>query len=98
VGEVTDVLREAPLTMVVEVLLSKEYPIAEIACDEQLGASAESVKGEETWAPFPGLLTVTVANAGLARRASTDEPMKSFWNRFMKDTSYAPKIGSCRLA
>ena len=52
--------------MVVEVLLSKEYPIAEIACDEQLGASAERVKGEETWAPLPGLLTVTVANAGLA--------------------------------
>jgi len=35
-------------------------------CEEQLGALAESVKGEETVAPLPGVLTVTPAKAGAA--------------------------------
>jgi hypothetical protein len=33
-------------------------------CEEQVVASAERVKGEETSAPLPGLLTVTLPNAG----------------------------------
>jgi hypothetical protein len=53
--------------------------------EEQFAASAERVKGEETSAPFPGLLTATAANAELVRIPSADEPMESFWSRFMKN-------------
>ena len=74
---------------VVFVLLSKEYPMAETGWEEQLAAVAESVKGDETWAPLPGLLTVTPANAGLARKASRAEPMESLRSNFMKVTPYA---------
>jgi hypothetical protein len=52
-------------------------------CEEQVAASAVRLNGEET-DPFPGLLTVTPANAELVRIASADEPMESFWSRFMK--------------
>jgi hypothetical protein len=54
-------------------------------CEEQVAASAESVKGEDTSAPLPGLLTVTVANAGLTKMRM-DEPIESFWSKFIEKT------------
>ena len=33
---------------------------------------ADKVKGDDTWLPFPGLLTVTPANAGTAKTAKND--------------------------
>ena len=65
---------------------------------EQVLASAERLNGVETWAPLPGLETVTLANAGLARRASTDEPKESFRSNFMKEDTLCVDLGSCRLA
>ena len=38
--------------------------MAETACDEQLLALAESLKGVPTCSPLLGLLTVTLASAG----------------------------------
>jgi hypothetical protein len=52
--------------MVVFVLLSSEYPIAEIDCDEQGVAVACNANGEATCAPVAGLITVTFENAGAA--------------------------------
>lgn len=52
--------------------------------EEQLVALAESVKGEETWAPLPGLLTVTPANAGADRRANSVQPREVFRKTFIE--------------
>jgi hypothetical protein len=52
-------------TIVVSELLSREYPIAEIFCDEQALAFADRLKGEVTTASFAGLDTVTAAAAGI---------------------------------
>lgn len=52
-------------------------------CEEQVAALAERLKGEETSAPLPGLLTVTDANEGVAKMRRLDEPMESFWNKFI---------------
>jgi hypothetical protein len=37
-----------------------------------LAAVAERENGDPTWAPFDGLLTITLARAGTARAASND--------------------------
>lgn len=60
--------------------------MAAMGCEEQSEAQAESVKGEETAAPLPGLLTLTPANAGLASRASANPPAHNVLNVFMKRT------------
>jgi hypothetical protein len=52
--------------------------MVDVFCDEQLAALAESENGDPTWAPLAGLLTVTLARAGAARVASSDEPSKNF--------------------
>jgi hypothetical protein len=62
--------------MVVLALLSNEYPIAEIDCEEHAEAVAERLKGEETSAPLAGLLTLTPANAGIAARITRKEKRK----------------------
>lgn len=51
-------LSEVPLLMVVAPL-SMEYPIAVTACEEQVGALAETVNGDATEAPAVGELMVT---------------------------------------
>jgi hypothetical protein len=75
------VLTEVPVTMVVSVLLSNEYPIEATDWDEQVEALAEIVNGDETAAPFPGLPTKTVANAGAAVRPQrrAKEKAKAFF-------------------
>jgi hypothetical protein len=50
----------------------------EIVCDEQVDASADSVNGEVTLAPLPGLLMVGFAKAGTAVRASRELKRESF--------------------
>jgi hypothetical protein len=52
------------------VLLSNEYPIAEIACDEHDESLAVNVKGDDTVAPLAGEETVGVANAVAAANSS----------------------------
>jgi hypothetical protein len=47
-----------PPTLVVDELLSIEYPIAETACPEQLEDDAERLKGEDTVLPLLGALTL----------------------------------------
>jgi hypothetical protein len=55
--------------MVVFVLLSSEYPIVLTGWDEQTAALAERVNGDDTPLPFAGLLTTTLAAAGIDRVA-----------------------------
>jgi hypothetical protein len=55
--------------MVVSGLLSSEYPIVLTGWDEQLAAVAERVNGDDTPLPLAGLLTTTVAAAGIDRVA-----------------------------
>ena len=69
--------------------------MADTFCEEQVAASAERVKGEETSAPFPGLLMVTAANAGPARIASMDEPTESLSNRFITAPLREDNFDSC---
>ena len=73
VGAATAVFTEVAYTIVVLVLLSSEYPIAEIDCDEQGVAVACSANGEDTCAPAPGLITVTFENADAAHASSQKE-------------------------
>jgi hypothetical protein len=54
----------SPFTVVISVLLSREYPIAPTVCAEQVVAEAESLKGDASSALLAGLLTVTPAIAG----------------------------------
>jgi hypothetical protein len=70
VGAETAAFTEVAYTIVVLVLLSSEYPIAAIACDEQDEAVACSANGEDTCAPVTGLITVTFENAGAAHTSS----------------------------
>jgi hypothetical protein len=49
------------------VLLSIEYPIAAIACPEHDDEVAFNAKGEETWDPLIGDVTVTLEKAGAAQ-------------------------------
>jgi hypothetical protein len=53
------------------VLSSIEYPIAAIAWLEHADAVAFKMKGEETWEPFEGDVTVTLEKAGTAKVMST---------------------------
>jgi hypothetical protein len=46
--------------------------MAEVFCDEQFAALAERANGDPTSAPFEGLLTMTVANAGTAKIAKVN--------------------------
>jgi hypothetical protein len=55
-----------------------------VDCDEQLAALAVSVKGELTSAPFPGLLTVTVAKAEAEMLANTRDARKTWIPMFIK--------------
>jgi hypothetical protein len=66
------------LTIVVSVLLSREYPIALTGWEEQVAAVAESVNGDETLAPFAGLLTTTLAKAGIDTIANRGKERESF--------------------
>ena len=50
--------------------------MAAMDCEEQSAAQAESVKGDETVAPLPGLLTWTPANAEPAQRVRI-EPLQN---------------------
>ena len=56
--------------MVVFVLLSIEYPIAEVDWPEQAEAAAIRLNGEDTWEPFAGDVTVTLEEAGAAQKIS----------------------------
>ncbi|HEY6850526.1 MAG TPA: hypothetical protein VI320_30520 [Terracidiphilus sp.] len=58
--------------------------MAEIACDEQLAALAVKVNGELTSAPFPGLLTVTVAKAETEMLANPIEARKNWLRMFIE--------------
>jgi hypothetical protein len=54
--------------------------MAETDCEEQVAAEAVSAKGEETTETLPGLITVTVANAGTpAVRLHRKEKQKTFF-------------------
>jgi hypothetical protein len=66
--------------MVVFVLLSSEYPIVLTDWDEQVAAVAERVNGDETLAPLTGLLTTTLAAAGIERVASRRKARENFWD------------------
>jgi hypothetical protein len=55
-----------------------------VDCDEQLAALAVSVKGELTSAPFPGLLTVTVAKDETEILANTRDARKTWIRMFIK--------------
>jgi hypothetical protein len=55
-----------------------------VDCDEQLAALAVRVKGELTSAPFPGLLTVTVAKAEAEMLANTRDARKTWIPMFIK--------------
>lgn len=59
-AEATLVLIDVPLTLVVEVLLSSEKPMAVIACPLHRVPVAERAKGVGTVAPSSGALTVTL--------------------------------------
>jgi hypothetical protein len=52
-------------------------------CEEHVDATAESIKGDETWAPLAGELTVTPARAGTAGRASNNVADMRAERRFM---------------
>ena len=56
------------------------------ACEEQFVAEAERVKGEETTAPLPGLLTLMPANAGPVDRASIEPIQNALRIAFIKGT------------
>jgi hypothetical protein len=62
--------------------------MAAVTCDEQLAAFAVSVKGELTSAPFPGLLTVTVAEAETEKLAKTKDARKIWLRRFIKSPEF----------
>ena len=64
-------------------LLSREYPIAAVFCDEQELAFAERVNGDVTEAPLAGLATVTVAPAGIANADSNRERIGRFLTMFI---------------
>ena len=66
--------------MVVLVLLSMEYPIAEVDWPEQDDAVAIKLNGEDTWEPFAGDVTVTLEKAGAAQviSARTDTASRTF--------------------
>ncbi len=51
-------------------LLSIEYPIDAIDCPEQADADAIRLKGEVTWEPLVGDVTVTLEYAGAAQAIS----------------------------
>jgi hypothetical protein len=76
------VLMAEPLTTVVDVEPSMEYPIVAIDWLEHADALADSVKGDETVLPIAGLLTVTPAKAGTAnavrKSAAAESLLKSF--------------------
>jgi hypothetical protein len=72
-----------PLITVVSALLSNEYPIDETFSDAQLTEDAESENREPTSVLLAGLLTTTLATAGTARVASSDEATDSFWMMFI---------------
>jgi hypothetical protein len=55
-------------------------------CDEHVGAFADNPKGEDTWLPFPGLLTVTPANTGVARTAANEKVRKKVFKIFKELT------------
>jgi hypothetical protein len=38
----------------------------DVICDEQFAAVAERVNGDVTWEPIVGIVTVTLAKAGVA--------------------------------
>lgn len=69
VADVTRASIEVALTMVVSVLLSSENPIELTGWSEQVVATAESVNCVGTTALFEGVLTVTLARAGIAPAA-----------------------------
>jgi hypothetical protein len=98
-GEETLAVIELPDAVVVLELLSREKPIAEIACEEHGLAVAAKVKGEVTVAPFAGLLTVTLARAGAAHSSARTDRQRAFIERpyhFSADTHRLARSRSCR--
>jgi hypothetical protein len=71
VGAATSPFTEVPFTIVVFVLLSREYPIADIACEEHGEVVACNANGEDTCAPVAGLVTVTAENTGTAETSNS---------------------------
>jgi len=57
-------------------------------CDEHVGAFADKVNGEDTWLPFPGLLTATPANTGPVKTANSEKVREKFL-RMLNELTFA---------
>jgi hypothetical protein len=73
--------------------------MAVTGCDEQVVATAESLKGESTFAPLAGLFTVTLANAG-REIDRINEPMNESWYaelmKFLCGMGRVASTGECK--
>jgi hypothetical protein len=96
IGDQTDAFTAVLLTTVVFVLLSSEYPIAVIDCPEHDDEVAFNAKGEGTWDPLVGEVTVTLEKAGAAQTISAR--LLTVNKYFIRSTSTSPSAETaCKI-